>query len=604
MRGSKGSTFVRKGTSDSWQTEAWGFYHSCGEFRFGCDWVGAMLSKALLHATKETTAGIEVVKDESIMTIMGSLCRNADERAEMLRLAGIHMSVAGEFFIVSYPDPDPFGPGGDVWMVAASTKAKKNQDGVWTVHEKILDKTNNIDPEEVLVIRIWRPDPIDPEQATSPARAVLRTLRELAGLSDHVAAQIDSRLAGAGILLLPSDMQFPAAPEVEGETREANTAEDLMAVLRAAMEASMLNRADASALVPIVITAPADAIAAVKHMTFWTELDAHAIELRNEAIRRLALGMDMPPEVLQGSSDSNHWSAWQADESAIKSHTEPLLKIITTALAKGYLRPLLADEGGVSDEDLHAYSIGADTSEMRLRPNRSKEAVEMYDRGELSGAAMLREVGFDDADAMDEEERKTWFIRKVAAGSTTPELVQAALEALGVQLSVAAPAAAPAGTGTEGRPAPTTKDHPVRDIPDPQVSQTRKDARSAGDVPSADVARKASLMLGAEQAVFRALERTGNRMRNKVGGKAAGMPPAGEMYQSFTVNPGDVQHYLEDAFGANVVALASHAEVDPGALVDALDSYCRLLLMSGAAHDFTKMSNFLSSVFHQNGVLV
>ena len=53
-------------------------------------------------------------------------------------------------------------------------------------------------------------------------------------------------------------------------------------------------------------------------MTFWTQLDEHAIELRSEAIRRLGLGMDMPPEVLQGSADSNHWAAWQADEAAIK----------------------------------------------------------------------------------------------------------------------------------------------------------------------------------------------------------------------------------------------------------------------------------------------
>ena len=49
--------------------------------------------------------------------------------------------------------------------------------------------------------------------------------------------------------------------------------------------------------------------------------------------------MDMPPEVLQGAGDANHWSAWQADESAIKAHTEPLLKLITTTISRQYLGP-------------------------------------------------------------------------------------------------------------------------------------------------------------------------------------------------------------------------------------------------------------------------
>jgi len=611
FRGTKIGTITRKGTSDSWQTEAYEAYHTCGEFRFGVDWVGSMLSKALLRATKEDADGtVNVATDTSVLEIMSALGGNADGRAEILRLAGVHMTIGGELYIASYPDPDKYGDGGDVWEIAAGINAKRSNEGVWTLNKKVLDRSNGINPEDVLVIRIWKPDPIDPEQATSPARAILRTLRELAGLSDHVSAQIDSRLAGAGIFLLPDNINLPEPETAEGaEHRTANTAEQLATMIATAMQQSLTNRASASALVPIIITAPAEAIAAAQHLTFWSELDAHAIELRNEAIRRLALGMDMPPEVLTGSADSNHWSAWQADESAIKSHTEPLLKIITTGLARGYLRPLLSDEGGVADEDLRLYSIMADTSEMRLRPNRSKEAVEMYDRGELSGAAMLREVGFEPTDAMDDEERKTWFLRSIAGGSPTPEMVAEALRVLGVMdVQVAAEGDVSRETGEEipdpTPNAPSLEGHPSRDLPDEKVSVRRKESRDAGDTPSADVARQASLMLGAEQAVFRALERTGNRMRNKVGGKLPGIPAA-ETYLHFSARTEDLSHYLDDAFGENVVALASHAEVEAGRLVDALDSYCRLLLMSGQAHDFAKMCNHVNTVFTtSNGALV
>lgn len=613
FRGTKIGTFTRKGTSDSWQTEAYTAYSECGEFRFGVDWVGSMLSKALLKATKEEPDGtVGVATDQSVLEIMSALGGNADGRAEILRLAGVHMTIGGELYIASYPDPDKYGDGGDVWEIAAGINAKRSNEGIWTLNKKVLDRTNGINPEDVLVIRVWKPDPIDPEQATSPARAILRTLRELAGLSDHVSAQIDSRLAGAGIFLLPDNINLPAPEGAEGaETHTANTAEQLATLIATAMQQSLTNRASASALVPIIITAPAEAISAAQHLTFWTELDAHAIELRNEAIRRLALGMDMPPEVLTGSADSNHWSAWQADEAAIKSHTEPLLKIITTGLARGYLRPLLSDEGGIADEDLRLYSITADTSEMRLRPNRSKEAVEMYDRGELSGEAMLREVGFEPTDAMGDEERKTWFLRQIATGSPTPEMVAAALKELGIMdVAVADPAAdvsreTPGEAPADPTPkAPSLEDHPQRNVPDQATGERRKAHRDAGDVPSADIARKASLMLGAEQAVFRALERTGNRMRNKVGGKLPGIPAA-ETYLHFSAKTEDLSHYLDDAFGENVVALAAHAEVEPGQLVDALDSYCRLLLMSGQVHDFAKMCNHVNTVFTtQTGALV
>jgi len=94
--------------------------------------------------------------------------------------------------------------------------------------------------------------------------------------------------------------------------KSANNADELMSILMEAMTSSLIDQDSAAAKVPIVVTASAESIAAVKHLTFWSELDQHAAELRKEAIGRLALGMDVPPEVLQGASDSNHWSAWQA----------------------------------------------------------------------------------------------------------------------------------------------------------------------------------------------------------------------------------------------------------------------------------------------------
>lgn len=597
---------LSRSTNQPWYKLAWEYYHSIGEYRYVCDWIGNGLSKAVLHATKLAADGsLNIETTGPAKAFVERLMGDPDGQAEMQRLLGIHWTVTGDAYLVAHEDVDPFGDGGDVWHVVAPDKLKKptSESDRYAINGKEIP----LDQREVMCLRLWRPDPEDGQKAISPTQAVLSTLGEIARLTDHMAAQIDSRLAGAGILLVPSEITFPAPPTADGaQTRQANTAVDLMRLINQAMAQSIRDRADASAMVPIVITAPGEAIQHVQHLTFWSELDEKVLDMRNQAIKRLALGMDVPPEVLQGMSDSNHWSAWQADESAIKAHIEPLLKILTSSLAKGYLRPLLkSGMRGIADpvpqEELRLYSIGADTSELRLRPNRSKEAFELYDRGELNGAALRRETGFDPTvDGMDEEARKLWLLMKIAQGSPTPEFVEAALKELGIDLQVQRPESAE--PANEPRPTPSLEDHPNIDIPDPERSARRKQARERGDVPSSDVERAsfddersrlaAAVAVGSEQAVFRALERAGNRMRNKMGGKLAGIT-AGDTYLTFGVQPGDLDFYLEDAWGDNISALAEHAGISKSALKDALDGYCRILLTTQKPHTFKSLEGHL-----------
>lgn len=580
----------------AWHDEAWEHYHELGELRYACDWIGGMLSKAEIYGTKEDANGvITKVETGPIPGYLSDLFSNADGRAEMFRLIGIHLSVTGECNLVGYPDPDPFGNGGDKWEVAASTKVTRpsTDSEPWKVNDVTL---HDVDPDDVMCIRLWRPDPLEPQFSISPVRSILRDLRQLRKLSDFVSAQLDSRLAGAGILLMPDTMTTSIPPTSDGEqprVKHANSADELVSTLIRSMEVSLRNQATAEAKVPIVVTASAESIAAVQHMTFWSELDQHAIELRKEAIGRLALGMDVPPEVLQGSSDSNHWSAWQADESAIKAHAEPLLKIITTALGSHYLRPLLHDDESFDGENLADYSITADTSEMRLRPNRGKEAIELYNLGELSGETLRRETGFDETDAMGKEELALWLTRKVASGSTTPELVEAALKELGVKLTVVRETedvSRETGDGEtqEGRPAPSLKDHPVVDIPDPQRSADRKEARSEGRVPSSDVERKASLMAACDQIVLRALERAGNRIKSKTGTKFS--VPAPELH-CFVVTD-NVDDVLVDAW-SYVPMVAKRAGVDTDALTAELQEYTAGLILSQTAHTYERLAAFM-----------
>lgn len=564
---------ARSGTG--WQDAAWHFYDTVGEYAYAVNWVGNLLSRAKLYATYDDGTGPKRLPPDAYASrLVDALFYDEQGRSSALQQIGVHYTVAGEAYIVGYEDEQ----GVEQWEILAPSRLKINPDESYTIDGKDFDK------DEAVVLRIWRPHPVAKAQATSPSRAALPILSEIERLTMHVAAQVDSRLSSAGILFLPNQMAF-AVKDENGVTITGN-ADAFVEVLQDVMGRAINNREDASALVPIVVTADGEVIENVSHMQFWSELDNHAIELRTEAIRRLALSMDMPPEILTGQGDSNHWSSWSIDESSIKSHTEPLLNRVADDLATGYLRPMLqegaepangeplaADELPMSPEEARRHGIGVDTAEMRLRPNRSSEALELWDRGVLAAHALLEETGFRAEQAQDAAEHRRWFLDKVASGQTTPEVVEAALRALGINLEVRPDPDAPSDRPEvhESRPTPSLEDHPRRDLPDTQ---------------------EAAMLAACEVLVFRALERAGNRLKNKTQRKIPGVAAA-ETYLFHKVDTGTLDFVLEDAWSA-VERFSGGWGVNPQRLTDCLDAYTRAILVEQKPHDPEMMRGFVN----------
>lgn len=482
---------------EAWQKAAWAFYDTIGEYRYSVAWVGNLLSrvKLLVHQDGEPTS------DTTALDVLARLFGGPDGQIEMLRQLGIHFTVAGDSYVVAEGQGEGVD---DKWYVVAATEMKWTGTG-WMVDKKKLD--------DALVIRLWKPHPMKHRASDAPTRAVLPILSEIDGLTKHVAAQIDSRLAGAGMLVLPSEISFASTGQTTTDggvqVNPAASADEFLAVLGENMITPIENRESAAAVVPMILQASGEHLDKIQHLTFWSELDKQAIELRQEAIQRLALGMDMPPEILTGTADMNHWNSWQMEESQIKAHTEPLIKIITQSLTEGYLRPMLEAEG-LSPEEAHTFELAADTSALRVRPNRSKEAIELWQAMLLKGEAVLRENGFEESDLMEEDERSEWLARRVASGSTTPELVESALRMLGVDLPTVQAAEIIEAEPTEARPQPSLKRHPVREIP---------------EQPEADAAALAKALIAGQFQVLRALERAGNRMKTRHGSLPAGIAP-------------------------------------------------------------------------------
>lgn len=540
---------VRPG--EEWQRSGWDFFDMVPEYHQGCAVTGALLSRARLIPMEKDENGAWVPStNEFVVGALNELYGGEEGQVEMLRQFGIHFSVAGEGWLVG-----PEGGDADDWLVAAATEISRSG-GSWKVNGK--DVKGN-----PLVIRIFKRHPRDPKKADSPTRAILPVLSELHQLTKRIAAQIDSRLFGAGLLLVPSETSFPAGPnralnpgDPEPTPRDSiqpGDAQGLADLLFENAQHAIQNPESASAMIPMIGEAPGEYIGNVKHITFWSELDRTAPKLREELIRRIALGLDIPAEVLLGHSGSNHWNAWLSDENSVKIHAEPLLKLLTTALTTQYLRKAI--EGDVDDVD--QFAIGADTSQMRLRPNRSKEALELNDRLILSDEAVLRENGFVDGDKMPSEDIVSALIRKVASGSTTPELVAAALREAGVNLDIEVTDTRPPA---EARPTPSLQDHPTRELPERPDSSMQLHA----------------LTLVSEQIIDRALQRAGNRIKSKMALHGSDSP-ANRLYLGVPLKPADLDDVLKDAWSA---CSEFDYGVDPDALARSLDMYTRSLMLA------------------------
>lgn len=533
----------RRANANSWQSEIWDLYDVVPEFHSACTWVGNLLSKVKLYVAKDG----KPTNNKVALDALASLFNGPEGQEEMLRLLGVNFTAAGEAWVVGIPGKEE-----DIWRVVAS----KEISGQSTLDLKIEGEAA---PPGTIGIRLWRMHPANSEESDPPARALLPVLTQLHRLTQVVNAQADSRLKGNGILWTPLEMEIPALP-VSQENGDDETAAlqpvtgatGLTARMIQVAKIAMADRDSAAAAIPIVVGIPNE-FGKPEWTDFFTGFDEQVKGLREEAITRIGIGMDMPPEALTGTAGVNHWGMWAVDEAGIKIHTEPLVGVIVSSLAKGYLHPLLKAEGV---PDWEAYSFEADTTALRSRPNRSKEAIELFNLGELSARSLLIETGFDpDNDAPDDKERMFQFVRRmVDRSNAAPEQISELLRIVGVS-----------GVPTTSDPArgalepPNKRDAPERGAPDPEDSEAGVVRASAAFVVD-------GLVLASEAYVLRALERAGNKIKNKIGRESS--HAAVELYLTAPRMPlRECEQMLDDGW-----ALLDRAEAIPGVRMERLKS--------------------------------
>ena len=387
---------IERRKDDSGVAEAWQMRELVGEVRFVTNTVAVKGSKAKLYVGRLPTSqedSPEPVKGGVALTAWQEFTRDTD-MPELIKRALANLQIAGIGYLCGIPGNLLGRDYEDMeWYFLSQQEVKDNDES--TVTLKVLGAKIETTKQQVKLIEVWNPHPLDSSRPDSPIISALPILREIVGLTMHVAAQIDSRLAGAGLLAIPQSATL--AVETADETE--SDIDPFTAALLEAMETAIVDRSAASALVPVTITIPDEAVDKIKHIKFWTELDAEARGLREEGIRRFALAMDCPPELLLGESDMNHWGAWVSREETVQNNVEPLLDILVRAITQEYLWPALIEAFDQTEEQARRFCIHFDTKHLISRSNRTQDALNLHARGVISDEALRNTADFDEKDA-------------------------------------------------------------------------------------------------------------------------------------------------------------------------------------------------------------
>lgn len=248
-------------------------------------------------------------------------------------------------------------------------------------------------------------------------------------MNEQIGATAMSRLP-AGMLLVPSELSF-GSPMSEPPDTGANIAGDafqgeLIQVITAAVDEA----GSASRVTPMVVRGRAEYLKEIRLIDFARDMDATFAAMREELLRMIASGLDIPAEILTGLADLNHWSLWGVEESAAKMHIDPDVLLILDSITRGYLWPALN-----MGEEGRRFVIWRDFADLTSRPINLEQAQQMLDRNVVNADYVRRIANAGEDDAPDDEMPSDYAQKITSSG----ELFRAGFKAESILASLGLP---------------------------------------------------------------------------------------------------------------------------------------------------------------------
>lgn len=496
-----------------WQLDALAYYDQIGAVRYAAQFAARALAKIRwFPATREDNGEIIESEDPKLVELFDRVQDPGGGRTVMFYTFGQLDFLTGECYLLwTQADPDE-EDAEETWEIVSMLELRKqgtrNGQPLWhrisapglTPQQLIEADDDAFEPvgDNVKVYRWWRRHPAYSQMADAPMRSVLSECEEIVRSTHSINARLISRLSGPGIFAIPTSWSMKPPAQVVGEE---NPAEDpFQQRLTTAMITAIGKPGSAESVAPIVVRVPDGTTAEAKLYKIWEPSEViRELELREKALQRFAVGVDMPPEKVMGLSTSGtqHWNAWMVDEDAW-GHIDPVAQALSDNLASSYLRPAARDAGF---GDWQNVCVGYDPAAVLSNPDGFADALKLYEARAVGKDYLRAQGNATDEDAMSDE-----------------ELAEALFVATHIEVDVQGgaivppePAARPTITPVPPieQPAPTPNgDRPGKETP-----------RQAPPLPD-DLSSGAWRLLGAAEASMEEIRsRIGTRLRSHLSGR-------------------------------------------------------------------------------------
>lgn len=409
----------RKG--HEWQRDAFTYNELIGEIGYLHALTANLVSSADLRTVK-TTIGEDgrriaaEATDPRVNRVMDAFVGPQGGQKELKRRAALHYQIAGESYLLGTPLMDEHKVSqGISWEFLSTEEIKVDSQGSRQRIQRNASGTSDdkgfVDVD-AYIARFWRPDPRFSMRADSPMKRVLPICRELVVLSEVVDAVAKSRLP-AGILVVPEELSFGPLNENEEESADTDDIDRFIQALIEHMRAPVEDRTSAAGLVPLVVKGAAEFLGEIRLISLAQDLDETYQDLRVELLKRIAQGLDAPPEIIGGKAGLNHWTSYNVDADFISKHVNPVGEAIAEFVTTAYLRPMLVEYEGMTEDEAATFSVVFDSRMLTARSDEGPAATGAWDRLTLSDMAYLRANGFSEEDAPTEEERQRRLLEKL-----------------------------------------------------------------------------------------------------------------------------------------------------------------------------------------------
>lgn len=381
-----------KRLSEHWQLQALSHYDSIGEVRFASHFLARMMSRVrYFPAILESDGKLTEITEGPPVERLNRIQDPGGGRSQLQYRYGLLQVVTGEGVLFGYRlETDE-----ERWKFLWKDEVKIREDGVAVRLDANQKETSDVG----VAYRMWTPHPRHSDLPDSALRSVLDICEELLILTASVRGTATTRMTN-GMMLIPSELS-PNALEPLGEEDAENNI--FLKEFTEHVQAQIESPASAAGKVPFLLEGSYEFLDGVRWVpTHDPQTDYMEKDLRTEAIKRLALGMDMPPEALLGMTDANHWTAKQVMHDMWRSHGIPKSEQFADDLSEEYLRRGLEEDGYV---DWNQVVVGIDDSQVVISPDRTEDADKALDRIAISFAGYRQMKGIPEDLAPSDEEK-------------------------------------------------------------------------------------------------------------------------------------------------------------------------------------------------------